>query len=206
MSSPGERWHLHTHSGVMGSRMPRHSRDGPRPSLTPPRDSARPASGLRLNPPVSGLETRAISHSGNPKLMRKKDYYFQSPHRPPTFPHAAVSISVCDGCSSSCACGRTMTRHAHCEPGHELSEPASPGHGHPSTAPLCPLLINTVVSPITFFFQMFFSFAPSKAFSPCGTMPELQLLKVLTRYRTASVSCFVKSRTLPYGNVSVLSF
>ena len=116
---------------------------------------------------------------------------------------------VTAGPRARCTTGCTATWCARCEPRHGLPasqhwhpQAAALRHGRPSTAPLCPLLINTVVSPITFFFQLFFFLAPSNAFSSCGTTPELRLLKVLTRCRAASVSCFVKSGSLRYGNIS----
>lgn len=43
---------------------------------------------------------------------------------------------------------------------------ASPRHLHPSTTPLCPLLLNTLVSSITVFFLIFCFLAPSDAFFP----------------------------------------
>lgn len=184
-------------------------------ALSPPGDAARPATALWLKPPISDLEIQAIIlHRGNPKLMRKKPYnlLFPVPLQTPDlcvptllspFPRTSA---VPAGPRARCTAGCPATGHGLSASQRRHPQAAALRHGQPSTAPFCPLLINTLVSPITVFFQVFFLLAPSNAFSPCGTTPELQLWKVLTRCRTASLSFFPKSRTLRYGNGSGLCF
>jgi len=93
-----------------------------RSALAPARDAARAATGLQLNPPISGLEIRVISYMGNPKMTRKKACYFQPLHGPqaPTYPCCSphlhvhpVSQQVCVLAARQLRCDRVCSWQAH---------------------------------------------------------------------------------------------